>query len=58
LGNEVLSTRRADAVASYLRSAGVSVPIAVDGRGDRDPVSDGSLAANRTVEIAVSCGTA
>ena len=54
--NDQLSHLRADAVASYLRAKGVATPIAVDGRGDQDPVGAGSVATDRSVEITVACG--
>lgn len=49
--NETLSEQRAEAVASELRSAGVSQPLIVSARG---PVGAPHEAANRKVEIAPS----
>ena len=55
IGNDRLSQLRAQAVAHYLETKGVTVPIDIDARGDRDPVDGGTLAANRTVDIHPSC---
>jgi outer membrane protein OmpA-like peptidoglycan-associated protein len=59
--NEDLSRRRANAVASYLISAGVpSARIATSGRGESEPIApndtDANRQKNRRVEVAITAG--
>jgi outer membrane protein OmpA-like peptidoglycan-associated protein len=55
--NMDLSERRAESAARYLRARGVSRPIQVVGRGEREPVAtndtDEGRSLNRRVEVAI-----